>query len=184
MLNDRCQIRFIPLDLVRDTKAVAADGVEITAVELIRWRERDRVNQNVEAVPALGEPLEERVDLRVVGDVERQRQVAAEVGRHALDAGFQLVVLVAERELGAFAAHGLRNAPGDRAVAREADDDGPLSCEESHQPDCSVTSTTIFKRCPGCRYLSAAPEFHSTSWLTETLKRRAIDDSESPRRTT
>ena len=73
------------------------------------------------------------VDLRVVGDVERQREVAAELGRHFVDAAAQLVGLVAQRELGAFAAHRLRDSPSDRAVAREADHDGAFAREESHQ---------------------------------------------------
>ena len=88
----------------------------------------------------------------------------------------ELVVLIAERELGAFAPHGLRDSPRDRAIAREPDDDRALACEETHQPLCSVTSTNIVRRWPGCRYLSAAPAFHSTSLPTDTLKRRAIDD--------
>ena len=35
---------------------------------------------------ALRQSREERVDLRVVGDVERQSEVAAELGRHFVDA--------------------------------------------------------------------------------------------------
>jgi hypothetical protein len=92
--------------------------------------------------------------------------------------------LITEREVGTFAPHGLCDAPGNRAIAREPDDDGPLAGEEAHQPLCSVTSTRILSRWPGCRYLLPAPLFHSTSLPTETLNRRAIDASESPRRTT
>ena len=88
---------------------------------------------------------EEGVDLRVLGDVERQRDVAAELGGHLSTRLLELVVLIAERELGAFAAHRLRDAPRDRAIAREPDDDGPFAGEEAHQPLCSVTSTNIFE---------------------------------------
>ena len=137
----------------------------------------------------LREAGEERVDLRVVGHVERQREVAAELRRHVFDAALELVGLVAEREIRALTAHGLGDAPGDRTAAREADDDGALAgekspCERTHQLLCSVTSTNIVSFWPGCRYLSAAPAFNSTSFGTVTWKRRAIDDSESPERTT
>src|SRR6185295_9951710 len=171
-------------DVVRDAKALARHGIEVAPVELVRRRERHGVHEDVEPVPALRKAGEERVDLAVVGNVERQREVAAELLGHVFDAALELVGLIAEREIGALAAHGLGDAPGERAVAREADDDRALPSQKPHQLLCSVTSTNSVSRWPSRRMVSAAPTFHSASFATVTWKRRAIDDSESPERTT
>src|SRR5690606_6282643 len=121
-------------DVVSNPEALAAHGVDVAAFELIGRRERDRVNEDVEAVrPAPGELTEARVDLSVVRDVERQHEVAAELCGEAAHALGELVGLVRERELGAFALHGLCDAPGDRAIARDADDQGALTGEKTHR---------------------------------------------------
>ena len=48
------------------------------------------------------------------------------------DALLELLVDVGERELGAFAMHGLRDAPGDGTIGRNADDERALSAQEPH----------------------------------------------------
>src|SRR5690606_15189969 len=60
-------------------------------------------------------------------------EVAAERGRETAHALRELVRLIRERELRAFAPHGLRDAPGDRAVARDADDQGALTGEKTQR---------------------------------------------------
>ncbi len=50
--------------------------------------------------------------------------------RERLDALFHLVVDVGEGELGAFAMHGLRDAPGDGAIGGDADDERAFAAQE------------------------------------------------------
>ena len=49
-----------------------------------------------------------------------------------LDAFLELLVDVGERELGAFAMHGLGDAPGDGTIGRDADDQRALAAQEPH----------------------------------------------------
>src|SRR5690606_23916302 len=95
--------------------------------------ERDRVHQDVEAsFPVLAELFEQRRDLGIVGDVERERRTAAQPGRDLVDARLQLLVLVGEGELGAFAVHGLGNAVGDRTRAGDAGDQCTVALQDTH----------------------------------------------------
>ena len=114
-------------DIVRDLEPFPAHDVDVAAFELIGRRVGDRVDQDVEAVPALPERLEERVDLPVVGHVQRQHDIAAELAGHLLDATLELVGLIVERELRALLLERLRDPPGDRAVARKPDDNGAFT---------------------------------------------------------
>ena len=75
---------------------------------------------------------ERRVDLGVVGDVELHGEFRAERLGQRLHAILELLVDVRERELGAFAMHGLRDAPGDGTIGRDADDERALSAQETH----------------------------------------------------
>src|SRR5690606_27038297 len=113
--------------------AFAVDRVDVAALQLVARRERDRVDQDVEAVPVLAELCEESVDLRVVRNIERQHDLALLLGRELAYALGQLVVLVAEGELRAFAPQRIGDAPCDRAMACEAHDDGALAGEKSHE---------------------------------------------------
>src|SRR5690606_36863085 len=106
--------------------------VDVASLELIGRREGDGVDENVEAVPTRRETVEERVDLAVVGDVERQHDIALELRGEPADAVCELLRLIAERELGAFATHRLCDTPRDRSVARDADDHGPPAGEKTH----------------------------------------------------
>jgi hypothetical protein len=90
------------------------------------------VNQDVEAVPARRETVEECLDLSVYADVERQTQITAELSSHALDTFGELVALVAECELRTFATHGVGYTECDRPIAREPDYYGSLAREETH----------------------------------------------------
>ena len=72
------------------------------------------------------------VDLGVVGDVERQDELRAQRLGQRLHALLELLVDVGERELGAFAVHGLRDAPGDGTIGCDADDERAFSAQETH----------------------------------------------------
>src|SRR5690606_37623143 len=73
-----------------------------------------------------------RIDLCVLGNIHRAAEAATELVGHGLDARLELVPLVGERQLGALARHRLCDAPGDRALAREADDQHTLAVQKSH----------------------------------------------------
>src|SRR5690606_16188279 len=105
---------------------------DVAALELIGRSESDRVHENVEAVPTRRERIEERVDLAVVGDVERQRDIAFELRGESADPVRELLRLIAECELGAFAPHRLCDTPAARSIAGGADDQGPLAGQETH----------------------------------------------------
>jgi hypothetical protein len=113
-------------------KPFAADGVDEAAGKLVARREPHRVNDDVEPVPVLAERLEGRGDFRVLGDVHRAGEAAAQLFRHGLHARLELFALVSEGELRALAAHGLGDAPGDRTLAGETDDQRALAVQESH----------------------------------------------------
>ena len=137
---------------MRDAKALAAHRVDVAPFELVGRCERHRVHEDVEAIPARGETVEECVDLCVLGDVERQREIAAELRRHFFDARLEFLGLVAERQRRTFAMHRGSNSPRNRTVARETYDHSPLAGQESHQPLCSSTLMNITRRWPGCKY--------------------------------
>ena len=75
---------------------------------------------------------ERGVDLGVVGDVERHDELRAQRLGERLHAILELLVDVGERELGAFAMHGLRDAPGDGTIGCDADDERALTAQETH----------------------------------------------------
>ena len=69
--------------------------------------------------------------LVVAGDVHFEHVARAELRGHRLDAILE-ALLVAEGKLGAFAVHGLSDAVRDRALGREADDQGTFAGQKSH----------------------------------------------------
>ena len=71
---------------MRDAEVLARHAVEEVARDRFARREADGVHEAVERVPALLERGEERVDLRIVGDVAGIDQFAAEFGREFDDA--------------------------------------------------------------------------------------------------
>ncbi len=115
-----------------DLKTLTRDALDIGAGELVAGREADRVDEHLEAVPVLAQCLEEIVNLGVERDIQGIGHGRAEFLGHFFNAWFQLVVLIGEGELSAFAGEGLGNAPGDRALACEPHDQRTLSSHESH----------------------------------------------------
>jgi hypothetical protein len=83
-------------------------------------------------VPVPGDCCHHRVDLLVGADVQGIGHFRAQFGSHALDTGFQLVVLVGEREFGALARERLRNAPCNRAIACKTNDQRTFARHEPH----------------------------------------------------
>ena len=67
-------------------EVLARQAVEELALDRLARRVGDGVHEDVETVPALAQLLEAGRDLRVVGDVERQHDVAAVFGGRGFDA--------------------------------------------------------------------------------------------------
>jgi hypothetical protein len=63
---------------VGDAEGLARDAIEEVSLDGFARGEGDRVHQSVEPVPALAQFGEQRVDLRVFGDVAGEDQLAAE----------------------------------------------------------------------------------------------------------
>ena len=84
--------------------------------------EADRVDQAVQTVPTLCQLSKCRVDLLVAADVERQHDVGTKLRcepGHPLPEFFSLV---GESEFRTFAMHCLGDTVGNRAIARDTDD--------------------------------------------------------------
>src|SRR5690606_5812819 len=126
---------FRSRDLVGGVPVLPGQAVEKLALDRLARRVGDRVDQDVEPVPALAELLEAGGDLVVAGHVEGQHDIAAKRGGGLLDTRAQLVIEVGECHLGTLAVHGLGDAAGDRAVAGDAGDECALALQETH--DCS-----------------------------------------------
>ena len=110
---------------------IGARGVGVAALELVLVGERDRVHQEIERAPLLGDGRERGVDRRRVLDVARQQQVGIDGLRQRLDAAAERLALIGEGERRAVRGERLRNAPGDRVVVGDPHDQPALAL---HQP--------------------------------------------------
>ena len=113
-------------------EVLASQAVQETTGDGFARGESDGVHQNVEAVPLLAELLETRGDLRIVGHVQRQHDVAAVFGGRFFDTRFQTIVLVGEGQFRAFPVHGFGDTRGDGTVAGDAGDECALALQETH----------------------------------------------------
>ena len=118
--------------VVGTDEALAGQVVQIPPFQMIARREGDGMDDAVQAVPALAQFLEYALDLGVVTHVQGQHDVGTHFSGGGLDALLQLVVLIGEGELRAFAVHGLGGAPGDGTVAGDADDEDLLVVQKAH----------------------------------------------------
>ncbi|MNJ63538.1 hypothetical protein D3C77_594500 [compost metagenome] len=117
-----------------DAEAVTGGDFGEVAVQLVARGEADGVDDAVQAIPLLAQLLEYLGDIRVVGDVagEAHLGAGAPAGGELLDATLELVVLISERQFGAFTVHGGGDARGDRQFAGNADDQYALTGEKTH----------------------------------------------------
>jgi hypothetical protein len=122
----------VTADVVRHAERFARDGVQVIPRQRLARRERDRVDDAVQPVPALAESREQRLDLLVAGHVARIDRIRAELGGESQHTVFHRLALVGEGELRAFAPHGLGDAVRDRAAAQHAGHEDFLVLEEAH----------------------------------------------------
>ena len=107
-------------DILCDAEALARDGIDEAALQLLAWREADGVHDDVEASVPLLDGLRQCFDVLVARDIEGMHAVAAQTRGELGDAGGELVALIAEDQLRALAVHRARDAGGDGALARKA----------------------------------------------------------------
>ena len=90
------------------------------------------MDDDVQAVPLLAERLESTGDFIITADVTGNTESGIAFGGHLFDPAGEFLVLVGKGEDGPLPVHGLCDAPGDGAVAGEADDQRAFAVQESH----------------------------------------------------
>jgi hypothetical protein len=118
--------------VVRDAERLARGVLVERALQRLARRKRDGMHQPVEAVPALAELGEQRVDLGVVRHVAGIDHVGAEFLRQVEHAFTHALALVGEGELRALAMAGLGNPVRDRPVGKHAGHENPPVLQEAH----------------------------------------------------
>jgi len=117
---------------VGHAETLAAGGRDERPGERFARRVGDGVHEDVQAAPLTAEQFKRRIRLGVHGHIQRHGEARTEGMRQGFDALFHLVVDVGEGEFSALAVHRLRDAPRDRAVSRNAHDEGAFAGEKSH----------------------------------------------------
>src|SRR6185437_13846178 len=123
--------------LVRDAEGFTAGVRHKAAFERLTRREGDRVYDDVELAPFALKEVKRRIDLIICRDVELHRQLGSQRLRQGFDTPFHPVVRVREGELRPLTMHRLCDAPRDRAIGRDANDERALAGEKSH---CKVSA--------------------------------------------
>ena len=118
--------------VMSDAKALTRYALQEIPGERLARRERDRMHDAVEAVPAPGECIENRAHLRIARYIARQHDIGVEFGSQLLHPLAHAFALVGECELRSLAAHGARHSIGDRAPAEQARHEDLLSFQKSH----------------------------------------------------
>ena len=98
------------------------------------------MHQEVKLAPRLLDEGEHRVEARNVGDVAMAGDQRAKFGGQRLDALLEGFALIGERNPGTLVGAGFRDAPGDRAIVGDADDQPLLAC---HQAVCTRHATVL-----------------------------------------
>ena len=127
------EIVALSASMAGDAERIAADGIEVVALQCLSRCERDGMHENVERIPTLCELGDGGIDLLVELHVAWHGDVGIELRRELLDAASEALVLIGESHLGAVLVHGLGDPPGDGAVPRNTDDEGPFAVEKSHR---------------------------------------------------
>ena len=104
--------------------------IDHASLQRILGRERDGVDQEIEAAPFGGNPLEDRFGLAGRDDIERHEDRRLEFLGERLDEFLGLFVEVGHRELGPERPKSPRAAPGDGLLVGDADDEAALSFQQ------------------------------------------------------
>ncbi len=86
----------------------------------------------------LFQALKNPFNLGIAGDITGQDDLGVAFSGKFFDPALKAISLIGEGEFSPLTMHGLGNAPGDGAVAGDAGDQGPFSCQKSHLSTCPV----------------------------------------------
>ena len=89
------------------------------------------MHDEVERAPGLLRGREHRVDGRRLGDVAMAEHLRADLLRQRLDALLQRIALIGEGDFGALGAAGLGDAPGERPVVGDPQDQAALAAHQT-----------------------------------------------------
>ena len=112
-------------------EALAA-GVVVWPAQLVTAGEGDRVHQHVDLPEILACRLGDGGDVIVLRDVAFFDPFAVDLFGQRPDAALERLACVADANPGALAVHGLRDAPGDRALICQSKDQCGLSFQQTH----------------------------------------------------
>ena len=130
-------------------EAVAlARGVHELAVELLAQGEGHRVDHEVEPAQALADGGGERLQVLVLRHVAGQDERVAQLLRQLADVLLEPLPLVGHGEARPLAMGRLGDAPGDRPLVRDPQDEAALS-RKQHGPSGSRCTIPSGSGCPG-----------------------------------
>ena len=115
---------------------VVARRFGIATAQLILVRKADGMDDEVDAVPARGDGLEQRVDRGLVRDIAFRQEIRADLCRQRLDPFLECLALIGKGQFGALIGKCLGNAPGDGFVIGQTHDKAATTL---HQPHTTVT---------------------------------------------
>src|SRR4030095_3743606 len=104
----------------------AAAGVDEATLQVFALRERDGMDEDVEASPALASLREERCDLRVVLDVARPDEIGSDLRGERPDAPLERFADEGQAERRPLTSERSRDGPGDAALVRDPEDERAL----------------------------------------------------------
>ena len=110
---------------------VVEAGVDILPAQLALVGEADRVDDEIDRLPALLQRVEGAVERFHVRHVAFEGEIAAELFGQRADALLQRLALIGEGHLGALLVQLLGNAPGQRLVVGESHDQPTLALHQS-----------------------------------------------------
>ncbi len=128
-------------------EAFTGDRVHVVAIQLIAWCETDGVNETVKFRPGFCQLSEHAVDAFILRNVAFQNDAGIQLRGKLFYAAFQLVVLVGECQLSAFAMHSLCDAVCDGQFAGNASHQNALTGKKTH------SSNPYIHCCGGCHLL-------------------------------
>ena len=117
---------------MRDFEAITGYRVHVVAVQLVARSEADGVNETVEFRPCFCQFSKHAVDAFVLCNVTFQNDAGTQLRGKLFNTAFQLVVLVGERQLSAFAMHCLCDAVCDGQFAGNASHQNALTGKKTH----------------------------------------------------
>ncbi len=158
-------------DVLGDAVALAR-GVHELAVELLAQREGHRVHDEVEPAEPFLDRRGERLEVLVLRDVAGQDERVAELRRELPHVLLEPLALVGHGQPRALAVRRLGDAPGDRALVRDPQDEAALPVQQ-HEPS---GIEALYHQAP-CRLVTPRSRRRCDERLADRPRRRARRES-------